>query len=101
MAQSKSHPVAKALLVSWSILFFLYALLGAWEGTGPTALGGPSTPTDTALAGIWLGFSALQLAVAVAVYKYAKPWLFRIAAICAALSVCAVCGPLLALLVVA
>ncbi len=97
---SNAISVAKALLAGWSALFFLYALLGVWVGTGPDALAGPSALKDNILAGLWLSFSIAQLVIAITLNKHYKPWLFLAAVIFAILSVCMVFGPLLALLVI-
>jgi uncharacterized membrane-anchored protein len=94
---SNERRIAKAVLVGWSVLFFLYTLLGVWVGTGPDALAGPSTLKDDILAGIWLSFSIVQLVIAIILHKHYKPWLFWVAVIFAILSTCTIFGPLLAL----
>ena len=97
MHHPDEHRVARILLVAWSIMYLLYTLLGAWLGSGPDALAGPSTTTDNIFAVVWVAFSIAQLAVAAKVYKRYTPKLFAAAVVFAVASVAVVFVPLLAI----
>jgi hypothetical protein len=92
--QQNSRQVVRALLISWSIFYFLYALLGVWLGTGKDALAGPHTSsTDYIFAGVWFGLSVLQMAAAVVLNKRPQRWLLRTTITFAVLSIITVIAP--------
>jgi uncharacterized protein (DUF486 family) len=87
-------PIVKALLVCWSIIYFSYALLGVWLGTGEYALAGPRTSlSDYIASAVWLGLSVLQLLVTVTLVRHPKRWLWWAAIVFAVVSVGTVIGP--------
>lgn len=92
------RPLLSFLLLGWSIMFFLYALLGAFLGSGEDALSGPATPAENLLAALLLGYALLQLLLAIILHKKYQPALFWACASLGAVSVAAVVAPLLYLL---
>jgi hypothetical protein len=95
MEKQNNISVVKALYIGWSIFYFLYALLGVWLGTGKYALAGPQTSLgDYMFAGVWLGFSIVQVVIAVMAAKRPERWLTWTSTAFAIVSVCMVVAPL-------
>jgi hypothetical protein len=91
--------MTKNILIGWSAVYLLLALISTWLTTGQHALGGPSTIGEDLVSFAWLGFSLVQLVVAVALLNHYKPWLSRTAMALATLSVGSLLiGPALTLL---
>lgn len=99
MKPANASLLTKALLVGWAVAYLPFAVLLAWVSTGPAGLAGPSTPGDDLFAGVWLALSVLQLAVALALKKRERPWLFWVAIILTTLTFGSfIAGQVLALL---
>lgn len=103
MKPSSLNPIAKILLVGWSVIYLLYAMLGVWLTIGPHALASrtqPDTLGSNILSGIWILLSVLQLVIAITLIKHYRPWLFWIAIGLAVVSAGMLLGPILVLLII-
>ena len=100
MKPQSINPVIKVLLVGWSAVYLLYAMLGVWLTTGPAALDSrtrPDTLGDNIMSGVWILLSVMQLIIAVVLNRHYKPWLFWVAITLAILSAGMFIGPILIL----